>query len=229
MLVCYSNFMVKSFVFLILFCLLAMPLYAQDIFEDSAGYGYETKQQQEDEIFFYESRFIDIGLHAGARAFTGGLGTLIGVGPSFGGFFTYFFTKRFAFEISIDDSFHQFLIDGKRGTVSLLDFLLRGKYYFVSESYSRALTFANPYMFLGGGEFIRTQARDDIAVKNQSNAFGAEGGLGFEIPIKQRQVFLGIQGSYQWINFPDENRKTERGTPLNGDCINIVATLTYSF
>ena len=202
---------------------------ATDVFEDASEYGYDVKQQSEDEVFFYESRFVDIGLHAGARTFTGGLARLFGTGPCLGGFFTYFFSRSFGLEVTINNSWHQFLIDGVKGTATVFDILARGKYYFISNEYSKALAFANPYIFIGGGQFIRTQRRSDIAVSNSTSGPGIELGGGFEIPLKEHQVFLGIKPSYQMVFFADESDYTRRGTSLSGDLINFVVNLTYSF
>jgi len=200
-----------------------------DIYEDASYYGYDLKQAEEDEIFFYESRFVDFGLHLGGRTFTGGLGKLFGTGFSIGGYFTYFFSRRFALEITVNNSFHKFLIDGKRGNATVLDVLARGKFYFISDGYSRALSFANPFIFIGGGQFIRSQSRSDIQAKNSTSGPGIEFGGGFEIPLKERTVFLGIKPSYQIVFFHDENNRTELGTKLNGDLVNFVMSLTYSF
>lgn len=207
------------------------PLFSQpiDVYEDASAFGYDTKQESEDEIFFYESRFVDLGVHVGGRTFTGGLAKLFGTGFCIGGFFDYFFTRRLALEITLNNSWHEFLIDGVRGTATLMDILGRVKLYFVSDSYSKALAFANPYIFLGGGQFIRKQYRTDLNVSNTTLGPGVEFGGGFEIPLKERQLYLGVKPSYQMIFFQDESDKTRRGTQLNGDAINFVASLTYSF
>ncbi len=232
----YYLSMRKTYLFwvlLVVFLSAPFQLLAQadktDIYEDASAYGYDIKQSQEDEIFFYESRFVDLGLHLGGRTFTGGLGQLFGTGFSAGAFLTYFFTRQFAGEFTVNDSFHQFLIDGRSGWATLLDILGRAKYYFISEGYSKALLFANPYLFVGGGLFIRTKWLNDVPAGTTDQGPGFDFGGGFEIPIKARQVFMGVQGSYQLIFFQDESSKTSRGTPLNGDAINFALTLTYSF
>ncbi len=219
------------FFLIVIVLFFALPLFGQqsDVFEDASAYGYDLKQQTEDEIFFYESRLVDIGLHIGGRTFTGNLGKLFGTGFNMGGFFTYFFTKQLALEVTINNSWHEFLIDGKRGTATLFDILGRGKFYFVSETYSKALTFANPYIFIGGGQFIRHQQRKDISIDNTSSGPGIEFGGGLEIPLKERQIFLGIKPSYQLIFIQDESDRTDRGTQLNGDAVSFVASFTYSF
>lgn len=210
--------------------LIMRPSYAIDIYEDASAYGYDLKQEVEDEIFFYEARFIDVGMHLGGRTFTGGLGTQFGTGLSFGGFLTYYFTRRFGMEFTINDSIHQFLIDGVAGWSTLIDILVRGKYYFISDKYSKALLFANPHVFVGGGQFIRTKGINNDTSKTQDNGFGAEFGAGFEVPIQERTLFLGAQASFQLIFFNDENDRADlTGIPFNGDAINFVTTLTYSF
>lgn len=200
-----------------------------DVFEDASAFGYDLREEAEDEIFFYESRFVDLGLHLGGRTFTGGLSRLFGTGLSVGGFFSYYFTRRFALEVTLNNSWHEFLIDGKRGTATIFDILGRAKYYFVSDGYSKALSFANPYLFIGGGQFIRKQHRKDLNVSNTTHGPVIEFGGGFEIPLKERQIFLGIKPSYQLVFFQDESDKTRRGTRLNGDTISFVTSLTYSF
>lgn len=200
-----------------------------DIYEDASAYGYDLKQEQEDEVFFYESRFVDIGIHGGGRSFTGGLGHLFGLGPSFGLYFDYFFSRRFAMEITVNDSFHRFNIDGESGWATLLDILVRGKFYFVSDGYSKALSFLNPYIFLGGGEFIRTKFSSSVPGSATDQGPGFDFGGGFEIPLKQRLVYMGVQSSYQLIFFQDEDKATSRGTKRDGDAIQFCTTLTYSF
>ena len=213
-----------------LLCVLLTPsAWAIDIYEDASSYGYDLKQEQEDEIFFYEGRFVDFSLRLGSRTFTQGLGLHFGTGFQFGGSMTYFFTRRFGLELAIDDSMHQFLIDGVSGWATLLDVLLRGKYYFLSDAYSKALLFANPHIFVGGGQFIRTKWLDDVPAKTKDNGFGFDFGAGFEVPIKERQVFLGVEASYQLIFFQDESDKTDEGAPLNGDAVSLLGKITYSF
>lgn len=207
------------------------PLFGQaaDVFEDASAYGYDLKEESEDELFFYESRFVDIGLHIGGRSFTGGLGQLFGTGFSIGGFIAYFFTRAFALEFTVNNSWHQFLIDGRKGTATLLDILGRAKLYIVGDGFSRALSFANPYLFIGGGEFIRSKTRSDVPATTTDQGPAIEFGGGFEIPLKEKQVYLGVKPSYQMVFFQDENERTARGTQLNGDTISFVANLTYSF
>ena len=82
---------------------------------------------------------------------------------------------------------------------------------------------------MGGGLFIRTKWLNDVPADTTDQGPGFDFGGGFEIPIKARQIFMGVQGSYQLIFFQDESDTTARGTRLNGDAINFVMTLTYSF
>jgi hypothetical protein len=217
---------------LLLGALLVSPLiYSQndDIFEDSSSYGYDVKKQTEDEIFFYESRFVDLGLHAIGRNFTGGLAKSYGTGFGGGAFLAYYFTRKFALEVTSNVTYHRFLIDSVRGTAYVWDMLARGKYYFVSDRYSRGLSFANPYIFFGGGHFIRKQSRSDISAKNSVSGPGLEIGGGFEFALKEKEVYLGIKPSYQLVFFGDENQRTDQGTSLQGDLINFAVNLTYSF
>src|SRR3989338_6277385 len=94
----------------VIFFLNAPLLWAQteDIYEDASAYGYDLKQQAEDEIFFYESRFVDMGVNLGGRSFAGSLRFLFGPGFSFGGFFPYFFSRSTALEMTVNSSWHEF-------------------------------------------------------------------------------------------------------------------------
>ena len=216
---------------LVMVFLFSVPLYAQqeDIFDDASAFGLDLKQEAEDEIFFYESRFVDIGLTLGGRTFTQGLGQLFGTGVSTGGFLTYYFTRQMAGEFSVNASFHEFLIDGINGHSTLIDVIGRLKYYFITEKFSKGLAFANPYIFFGAGQFFRRKSRDDLPVESTDEGPGIEFGAGFEIPLKERQIFLGFKPSFQLIFFSDEGNRTNRGTRLNGDAINWVVSLTYTF
>ncbi|MBI4042042.1 MAG: hypothetical protein HY391_01065, partial [Deltaproteobacteria bacterium] len=122
------------------------------VFEDASEFGYEILNEEEEEVFFHRGKFINAGARGGIRFFTGKLGNLYDLGPAFGIFGAYFFSFSLAGELAFDTSFHRFkLTSGQTGVMTLLDILLRLKYYPFSETTVKALADSNPYLSIGAG------------------------------------------------------------------------------
>lgn len=70
---------------------------------------------------------------------------------------------------------------------------------------TRGLADINPYI-LGGFSQCRTYSISEFNTQSRENVMGADIGLGVEIPLMRRKAFLGLQGTYHYINFADENK-----------------------
>jgi len=213
------------------FLIYTPSLHAQsdDIYEDSAAFGFDFKQEKEDETFFYFGRFLMLGAETGLRTFTGNLGTIYDPGLVLGGHLTYFLTLGFSIEFLLEYSWHNFVVDNTSGQISLFNIDLLAKYYITSTTFTRALVYANPYIFAGVGQYLRFYNSASFPSSGKDAAFGFPIGAGFEFPVVERVFYVGLKFIYHWILFKDEDQRSTGGTALDGDAISLVATFTYNF
>lgn len=181
---------------------------------------FEQKTEEEADIdFLRNGRFLTVAFVGGYRGFLGGGFTQAYKGSiNYGMQFNYFFDMQIAGAVgyTISDhsvAFNSFTNDSMNqvsqhytGTVNIqvIDFHL--KYYFNTDNVTKGLADLNPYGLLGGGYFIRTYSLSSSITADSDRVFGFKAGGGFEIPILKRQAYLGFQGTYNYVQFPDENK-----------------------
>ncbi len=190
--------------------LIAQDEDAYDPFADYSEFD-GASDEEEDVNFFRNGRLLTMGFIAGYRGWTGNLDSIYSSDPTFGLFLSYFFDLRFALQFGFLTGSHTFVAQGPsetlQGNVSLADISFHLKYYFNTQNVTRGLADLNPYLIGGFSHLMRTTvidvAQDDVA---KDTAFGFNAGAGIEIPMMRNKMFFGLQGAYQLISFPDENR-----------------------
>ncbi|MFZ3229191.1 MAG: hypothetical protein WA160_03215 [Pseudobdellovibrio sp.] len=214
---------------------------------------FEQDADEEADInFFKNGRFLTLGLQLGYRGFIGG-GFAEGYTPAavYGVQFSYFFDLQIAGSLgfSMGDHNVQFqsyndaaLTSVKNtysGSVNIQTIDLNIKYYFNTENVTRGLADLNPYVIFGAGQYKRTYNNiSGILDISPDNVVGFKTGLGLEIPLLRRRAYFGFQGSYHYVQFPDENKHfiadgSVNGSPikpeLNGDIFDLSAILGVNF
>lgn len=172
-----------------------------------------SEDEAEDEKFFQFGRFFGLGLEAGVTSATGNAGKLYQGGfPTVGLRLDYWFDFSFALQVCAQNSRHNYKVapDGPTD-VNLFRTLFQVKYYFDTRDLAAPITFVSPHLLLGGGFYQRT---DNVASSagdpaggstNTQNSFGFNGGVGFELTLKPKKVYLQLEGLIHFINFADQN------------------------
>lgn len=215
----------KSLLLLVLFAsLFHQQIHAQtaDIdegFDPFADYN-ENEQSAEEEAdinFFKNGRFLTLGLMLGYRGFTDGFSQAYSAAPSWGVQFSYFFDLQIATSLSysISDSSVEFksyndaaltsVSETYTGTVNIQTFDLNMKYYFNTENVTRGLADLSPYVLVGVGQFTRTYNLNRSLAIAPDRPFGFKLATGIEIPMMRHRGYLGLQLTYHYVQFPDEN------------------------
>jgi len=217
---------------LILFCLLVFSLFPQhsraqgstevdESFDPFSDYNeFEQDADEEADInFFKNGRMLTLGLQFGYRAFTDGFSQAYTPNLIYGFQFTYFFDLQTALGInyavgdhnvnftSYNDDALTSVSNHYSGSVNIQTFDISFKYFFNTENVTRGLADLNPYMSVGAAYFMRTY---NISLESEIPAdkvFGAKVAVGIEIPLLRRRAFLGLQGAYNYVQFPDENKR----------------------
>ena len=218
---------------------------------------FEQDAEEEADInFFKNGRFLSLGLQLGYRGFAGG-GFSEAYTPNiiYGFQFTYFFDLQLATSLgfSLGDHNVQFqsfsdaalttVSQTYTGNVNIQTLDVNFKYYFNTENVTKGLADLNPYVIVGFGYYRRTYNLSNELAPNPDNVPGFKTGLGLEIPLLRRRAYLGIQGSYHFVQFPDENKRfIEEGSGgvagpearpvsprLDGDIFDISAIIGVNF
>jgi len=184
---------------------------ADDSYDPFADYSefQEAADEEEDVNFFKNGRLLTLGFVGGYRGFTGNLGKLYKGGANFGLNLTYFFDLRFALQIGYQTSSHTMGYTDANGsisgTTSYSDISVNLKYYFNTQNVTRGLANLNPYIIAGLSQVYLTTTRSDITdFYGKDAAFGANLGLGIEIPMLRNKMYFGGQAMYNYINLPSE-------------------------
>jgi hypothetical protein len=187
------------------------------------------------------------------RGYTDGFSQGYSASPSWGFQFSYFFDLQLATSLSysISDSSVNFnsyndaaftsVSEHYTGTVNIQTFDLNMKYYFNTENVTRGLAELNPYMLVGVGQFIRTYNLSKSLALNPDRPIGFKLATGIEIPLMRHRAYLGLQLTYHYVQFPDENNDSieEDKTPapvlspvrprLNGDIYELNTIIGVNF
>lgn len=248
--------------FLVLISLFHQQTFAQNVeideaFDPFSDYS-ESEQNAEEEAdinFFKNGRFLTLGLLLGIKGYTDGMSQAYAPSLSWGFQFSYFFDMQLATSLSytISDSNVEFrsyndanftsVSQVYTGTVNLQIFNLNAKYYFNTENVTRGLADLNPYIMAGVGLFTRTYNLSNTLPPQPDKPFGLSLSGGIEIPIKKNNSYIGLQATYHYVQFPDENndriKEIKAGEPdgvlspvrplINGDLYEIFASYGINF
>lgn len=188
-------------------------------FDPFADYN-EFEQQTEEEAdinFLRNGRYLTLAFVTGYRGFTGGFAQAYKGNIDYGIEFSYFFDMQIAgslayatgdhsvsFQSYTDQNFSVVSQD-YTGSVNIqtIDFHL--KYYFNTDNVTKGLADLNPYALVGVGYHIRTYNLSQNLGQEPDRVVGFKGAAGIEIPLLKRRAYLGLQGTYRYVQFPDEN------------------------
>lgn len=215
---------------------------ADDTYDPFADYSeFEEAQEEEADInFFKNGRFVTLGFIGGARGFTGGLGDMYRLAPTFGVFLSYFFDLRFALQFSYLTSDHGLRIAGPagnnaNGTASITNFGLDFKYFVNTQNVTKGLAKFNPYIIGGFARVDRTVRLENVEGFGKEGAMAFDLGAGIELPLMRNKMFFGAQAMYQLVNFHDENTEVtftngqKTGKFPNGDSYTLLGILGVNF
>lgn len=212
---------------------------AYDPFADYSDFE-QTEEEEEDENFFRNGRLITVGFVGGYRGFTGTLNSIYTPNASFGLYLCYFFDLRFALQIGYFTGDYALNIQGPSqlitGNISLSDVSFNLKYYFNTQNVTRGLADLNPYAIFGLSEIFRTvTVSTDTSNIAKDSALAGNLGLGIEIPIMRNKMYLGAQGMFQYLSFPDsgnailQSNGNSTGIKPTGNSYTLTAILGVNF
>ena len=175
----------------------------------SMGYGEfnEESEEEADAQFFQHGRFFGVSIGLGTETVDGYRGVLWQGGfPTFDFKLHYWFDFNVALDLGATISTHYFQTDvGGRGhvDVSMVRAGVDLKYYFDTKNLSAPISFANPYVLLGAGNFTKTENSFTQGISEPQSSIGLSGGGGLEFAIKPRKLYFELEAKIHVVNFRD--------------------------
>ncbi len=215
-------------------------LEGDDAYDPFADYSeFEESAEEEADInFFRNGRFFTLGFIGGYRSFTETLGDIYSSGAAYGLFLSYFFDLRFALQIQFLTGDHNlaFTANSTRvtGTVSMTAVGFNLKYFINTQNITRGLAQFNPYLVGGFSQVYRTATVSGIEAFSKEGALGFDVGGGIEFPMMRGKMYAGLQGTYQLVNFKNENTdlivaNQKTGVFPTGDALYVLGILGVNF
>lgn len=210
-----------------------------DPFSDYSEFD-EASEEEADINFFRNGRFLTVGFLLGMRGFTENLNSLYSSGASYGLAMSYFFDLRMAVQFGFQTGDYAFQLQVPNqptlnGNVSLTFMHINLKYYFNTQNVTRGLADLNPYLIGGFSQVYRTYTLAGIDGFGREGTMGIDAGIGIEVPLWRRRAYFGVQGTFHYINFRDENSPITlpNGTPTTakpvGDSFDVLGILGLNF
>ncbi len=216
------------------------PDESYDPFTDYSEFD-EASDEEADINFFRNGRFFTVGLAAGPRMFTENMAKAYGQGPTFGLLISYFFDMRLAFSLGLmtgdNSATLSTLVKNYSGSVSFTTTSFNLKYFLNTQNVTKGLADLNPYILGGFSQHYRSYNFPELDITTRESVMGTDIGAGLEIPLMRRKAFLGLQATYHYINFADENKdflntgsgQEKLNYKVSGDLYDILVILGMNF
>ncbi len=180
-----------------------------DDFSNSPFTQYGEFNEEDDEIqdtrFFQYGRFFGISLGAGYEGVTGNRGQLWQGGfPALDFKVHVWLDFNFALSIGVLTANHNYALSEGQVDINMFRLGLDLKYYFDTKNLSAAISFANPYLVVGFGNYTKSQTNLTISTEAESDSnTGVNFGAGLEFAIIPRKVFFSLEGKLHIVSFKD--------------------------
>lgn len=201
----------------------------------------ESSDEEADINFFRNGRLLTVGLSLGVRSFTQQMNSLYQSSPAFGLFLSYFFDLRLALQFGFLTGDHAYALqvpgyDPLLANVSFSSFSFNMKYFMNTQNVTNGLAALSPYIIGGLSQHYRTIVYNVTLDNSAKDAtVGVDFGLGVEIPLNRKRSYLGLQWTYHYFNFKDENTPIEHPTAgttnvtAKGDAWDVLAIIGMNF
>ena len=197
----------------------------------------EEKEEEEELNFFQNGRFFGVSLGLGIETADGNRGTLWKGGfPLVDLKLHYWFDFNFALDLDFYYTQHNYNT-GNTGAVNIALYRagLDLKYYFDTKNIAAPISFANPYLIVGVGDYSETESGATItnsSTPNNSSNIGFAGGAGVEFAVKPRSTYITLEGKINVVTFDldQTGNFAQYGLPdTTGNLYTFVASILFTW
>ncbi len=196
---------------------------------------FNEEENEEEELRFLQyGRFFGVSLGLGLESLDGGRAQLWQGGfPMVDFKVHYWFDFNLALDLGFFTASHYFDTGvpalGGKTAVSIFHVGLDLKYYFDIKDMAAPISFANPYVIIGAGQFSKTETPDNPANQTSFNSFGASLGVGLEFAIRPKKSYFEIEAKAHFVSFPDDNTSKYESLGITNGLSGRLYTLSGSF
>lgn len=195
----------------------------------------EAEDEEAETRYFQHGRFFGVSLGMGFEAVDGNRGLLWQGGfPVVDFKLHYWFDFNIALDFGVTVAPHYYNTNNALGghvQANLLRFGVDIKYYFDTKNLSAPISFANPYVTAGGGNFMKTQTYYSLNKSDTDNSLGLSLGFGLEFAIKPRKSYFEVEGKIHMVYFNDTSSTDfSPAIPnLSGNFYTLVTSLLFTW
>jgi len=170
-----------------------------------------AEEENQDALYFQYGRFFGISIGLGYQTATGDRGRLYQAAiPRVDIRLHYWFDFNFAMDLGVFFATHDFNYTPTGGQttpyqVSLIGYGIHLKYYFDVRDSSAALTFANPFIEGGIGDWSESMSSSALSAPVTDSTISVDFGGGLEFPIAHKKTYFILEALYHTQNFTDSN------------------------
>jgi hypothetical protein len=165
-----------------------------------------AEEENADALYFQYGRFFGISLGVGYQTATGNRGRLYQPAiPRVDIRLHYWFDFNFAMDIGVFVANQSFNYVGTAYSENMLGFGVHFQYYFDVKNASAPLTFANPFIEAGIGEWSKNESTPGDSKPTPDSTLSVDFGGGLEFPISHKKTYFVLEALYHTQNFTDTN------------------------
>ncbi len=187
-----------------------------DPFADYSDFDEDTSQEQGSSAPV-GGRRLSVGIVNGVRNYTDSLEKSFKSSSVLGASMTLFFSLG-GLHLALEGTYLigesiwilRSSTDEEGGVASIQDAGVNLRYYFITDNVSVGISDFAPYVVLGYSQISR-EIRGLSRPTGRDSSSAGNGGFGLEIPLIGGRAFLGFQGVYQFVNFPNEDQPVAVG------------------
>jgi len=166
------------------------------------------KDEEEDTKFFQAGRFFGVSAGLGFETASGNLGALYSGGfPLIDLKVHYWFDFNFALDVGFSSVNFNY-VNTNTQNVNIIRVGVDLRYYFDVRNVTAAISFANPYILIGAGDYTKNETDAITQVTNNFSSFGFCAGGGLEFALKPKKAYFQVEGKVHFVNFSDTQSAT---------------------
>ncbi len=183
--------------------------YQKSPFTDYAEFN-QSQDEEADTRFFQFGRFFGLSIGVGLEQVMGNRGLLYQGGfPVFDVKLHYWFDFNFALDMGVFTAYHFYNTSvasvGGLVNVNILFAGLNLKYYIETKNLSSLISFASPFIEIGGGAYSKTQFYVNTSLTDNNVAAGGSLGAGLEFTLNPHRTFFQLEGKAHLVPYTDNN------------------------
>jgi hypothetical protein len=190
-----------------------------------------SEEENEDALYFQYGRFFGLSLGLGYQAALGNRGKVYDPAiPRVDIRIHYWFGFNFAMDLGVFFATHNFTYNQLAYQTKLIGYGMHLKYYFDVKDSSAALTFANPFIEGGAGQWSMSETHTGgSTIPDSSATFSVDFGGGLEFPIVHKKTYLILEALYHTESFADvtETKFNQRVPDLYGGFFTFIAHFMF--